>query len=77
MITRRYVKYDSNGYITSFDIHWYDKDENCKGAKILVAEVKRTFIEWGYTFPDGELRGVEIAIYDGLYVPKRQTVTSQ
>jgi hypothetical protein len=76
MITRRNVKYDSNGYITSFDIHWHDKDKNCKVITIVVAEVKQMVIDWGYEFPDGERRGVEIAIYDGYYVPRRITVTS-
>jgi hypothetical protein len=76
MITRRNVKYDSNGYITSFDIHWHDEDQNCKVARISVAEVKQCFIEWGYTFPEGSRRGVEIALYDGYYIPMIQTVTS-
>lgn len=76
MITRRNIKYDSNGYITSFDIHWHDKDQNCKVATIVVADVKQAFIDWGYTFPEGSLRGVEIALYDGYCIPMRQTGTS-
>lgn len=76
MITRRNVKYDSNGYITSFDIHWHDENQNCKVGTIVVANVKQAFIDWGYTFPEGSLRGVEIAIYDGYYIPMRQTGTS-
>ena len=72
----RNVKYDANGYITSFDVHWHDKDQNCKVATIVVADVKQAFIDWGYTFPEGSRRGVEIAIYDGYYVPMRQTGTS-
>jgi hypothetical protein len=76
MITRRNVKYDSNGYITSFDVHWHDKDKNCKVITIVIAEVKQMVIDWGYEFPDGARRGVEIAIYDGYYVPRRITGTS-
>lgn len=76
MITRRNIKYDANGYITSFDIHWHDKDQKCKVATIVVADVKQAFIDWGYTFPEGSRRGVEIAIYDGYYIPMRQTGTS-
>jgi hypothetical protein len=76
MITRRNVKYDSNGYITSFDVHWHDKDKNCKVITIVVAEVKQMVIDWGYEFPEGARRGVEIAIYDGYYVPRRITGTS-
>jgi hypothetical protein len=69
-------KYDANGYITSFDVHWHDEDKNCKVGTILVAEVKQCFIEWGCTFPEGSLRGVEIALYDGYYIPMLQTGTS-
>jgi hypothetical protein len=76
MMTRRNVKYDSNGYITSFDIHWHDEDQNCKVGTIVVANVKQAFIDWGCTFPEGSLRGVEIAIYDGYYIPMLQTGTS-
>jgi hypothetical protein len=70
------ARYDSNGYITSFEIHWHDEDKNCKAATIVVADVKQAFIDWGYTFPEGSLRGVEITLYDGFCIPMRQTGTS-
>lgn len=72
MVVRTNVKYDADGFITSFDVHWHDKDKNCQVTHINVAEVRQMLIDWGFTFEEGKPCGVEIAIYDGYYVPRGQ-----